>query len=511
MGLDEQDIRDFLGAEYRRLVAGLTLLAESQAIAEEAVQEALGRAWERTERAEHIEHLVGWVAVVAANILRSALRRRLAERRARGRLGRAGHGLTDTMAAVDERADVARAIAALPHRQRQITVLHYFADLSIADIAAGLRMNENAVKGALHRARRSLARALGEHESEEADDMPGVDNRVRRTVEWLSGRVDPLDAFDRVLIRKNHRRTMRRLGMAALTVVVLAGTAGRTLALARVFAFGQGIKNPTVEPAPNVSATPPAPSPAQGPSPAPGPSPPSVGRGCDASRVVGDFSGDFNLDVATVARTRCLGPGQGGSPAPEWSLDVRWGPVGENGQSTEGVFQLPECRNACRAIGPVDVDGNGTAELGLVAQDGSFFETVEILELPASEAGPQVWTVAPPGAPGHPAGKPARFALGSSLRGLAFLSCRTTAAGHVVVASAALRARLGTIWQVHETAFSANGQFTFEQTRDYTLPYDPNRYRAVPVLPASPSSSPGRKLRSRARARSRWPGASRGR
>src|SRR5919197_1819589 len=120
MGLDEQDIRDFLGAEYRRLVAGLTLLAESQAIAEEAVQEALGRAWERTERAEHIEHLVGWVAVVAANILRSALRRRLAERRARGRLGRAGHGLTDTMGAGGEGGDVGPGIAALPPPPRQI-------------------------------------------------------------------------------------------------------------------------------------------------------------------------------------------------------------------------------------------------------------------------------------------------------------------------------------------------------------------------------------------------------
>jgi sigma-70-like protein len=81
--LDEPTIRDFIAGDYRRLVAGLTRLAGDRGTAEEAVQEAMAQAWERSDRGEHIESLTGWVAVVATNLLRSAFRRRLLERRAR--------------------------------------------------------------------------------------------------------------------------------------------------------------------------------------------------------------------------------------------------------------------------------------------------------------------------------------------------------------------------------------------------------------------------------------------
>ena len=66
--LDEFAIREFLQTHGRRIVAGLSILAGSQAVAEEAVQEALARAWERSERGERIESLAGWVATVATNI-----------------------------------------------------------------------------------------------------------------------------------------------------------------------------------------------------------------------------------------------------------------------------------------------------------------------------------------------------------------------------------------------------------------------------------------------------------
>ncbi|HKZ76153.1 MAG TPA: hypothetical protein VJ259_05765, partial [Actinomycetota bacterium] len=55
--IDEIAIREFLYGDYPRLVAGVALVAGSRPAAEDAVQEALARAWERSERGEEIESL----------------------------------------------------------------------------------------------------------------------------------------------------------------------------------------------------------------------------------------------------------------------------------------------------------------------------------------------------------------------------------------------------------------------------------------------------------------------
>jgi RNA polymerase sigma-70 factor, ECF subfamily len=172
--LPHDSLAEFLEGDYRRLVAGLALVAGSRAAAEDAVQEALARAWERAQRGEQISSLSGYVAVAAINLLRSGFRRLLVERRARQRL-REGLHQTPTrpeayLATADLRVDLARALAALPRRQREAVVLHYFADLSIQDIALALGTRPDTAKGLLHRGRRSLQRLLGPGYQEGVDD-----------------------------------------------------------------------------------------------------------------------------------------------------------------------------------------------------------------------------------------------------------------------------------------------------------------------------------------------------
>jgi len=65
----------------------------------------------------------------------------------------------DVLAVVRDRA-VAAAVAALPPRQRACVVLHYFAGLSDAEVAADLGVSVGSVKTHLHRARAALARRL---------------------------------------------------------------------------------------------------------------------------------------------------------------------------------------------------------------------------------------------------------------------------------------------------------------------------------------------------------------
>jgi RNA polymerase sigma-70 factor (ECF subfamily) len=149
-------------------VAGIALVAGSRPAAEDAVQEALARAWERSLRGESIDRLEAWVTTVAMNLARSRLRRIRAEWRARGRLE-----ATPAATPGPERADLRRALEALPRRQREVTVLHYYLDLDVAEVARTLGVSPGAVKASLHVARRALARSLGEpDEEEEANVVP---------------------------------------------------------------------------------------------------------------------------------------------------------------------------------------------------------------------------------------------------------------------------------------------------------------------------------------------------
>src|SRR5262249_54201786 len=133
--------------------------------AEDAVQEALARAWERSERGERIESLPAWVTTVATNLIRSGLRRIRAERRARSRAQ-----LSSPAPNVDVRVDIATALKTLPRRQREATVLRYYLDMDVADVARTLRVSEGSVKTTLYRARQALAVRLGEPIPVEGND-----------------------------------------------------------------------------------------------------------------------------------------------------------------------------------------------------------------------------------------------------------------------------------------------------------------------------------------------------
>jgi RNA polymerase sigma-70 factor, ECF subfamily len=127
----------------------------------------VARAWERSERGDEIESLTGWVTAVSLNLARSRLRRMGAERRARFRLGTRERS---PIASPEDRVDITRALAALPRRQREVTVLRYYLGMDVKEVADALGMSEGTAKTTLFRARRALARALGESDLEEAND-----------------------------------------------------------------------------------------------------------------------------------------------------------------------------------------------------------------------------------------------------------------------------------------------------------------------------------------------------
>ncbi len=168
---DEGRFDEFYRVEYARLVGALSLVTGSRAEAQDAVDEALARAWEQLGRGRELASLSAWARVTAMNLARGLLRRRAVERRARARLA-----ASDLVGPDDDTTltvlDVRRALAELSRRQREVAVLHYLLDLPVAQIAVELRIREGTVKSMLSRARAALATLITSKASEVDHDTP---------------------------------------------------------------------------------------------------------------------------------------------------------------------------------------------------------------------------------------------------------------------------------------------------------------------------------------------------
>lgn len=166
----EARLQAFVEDEYRQVVATVEFVCGSLATAEDAVQEAMARAWERESRGEAIYRLPAWITTVALNLARSQMRRWRSERKARTRLEPLHRDLPDAPSASGDAHAVREALRALPRRQREVTALRYYLGLDVAAIAEWLGIGEGTVKAQLFRARQALAIALRDEPYEEDVD-----------------------------------------------------------------------------------------------------------------------------------------------------------------------------------------------------------------------------------------------------------------------------------------------------------------------------------------------------
>jgi RNA polymerase sigma factor (sigma-70 family) len=153
VGVGSDEVEALARTEYERLVRAVTMACGSLTLAEDAVQEAFARAWRRADEGGTFSHLAGWVVTVALNQTRRVHR---GDSSVPGGPSERHSPNSDRTEAIALRT----AVAALPTRQREVIVMHYFLDWSISMIAASLDVSEGNVKNALFRGRRSLAAQL---------------------------------------------------------------------------------------------------------------------------------------------------------------------------------------------------------------------------------------------------------------------------------------------------------------------------------------------------------------
>lgn len=151
----DQEFDEFYLAQYAKVAGYCWRLVGDRELAHDLTQEAFARMVARWRR---IEDPRAYVYRVATNLVRRSWQERDQSRLATEAVAAA---LVGEWPGPDTSAVGLRdAVSALPRRLREVVLLHYFADLSVADVAAAVGRPTGTVKRQLSEARMCLARAL---------------------------------------------------------------------------------------------------------------------------------------------------------------------------------------------------------------------------------------------------------------------------------------------------------------------------------------------------------------
>jgi RNA polymerase sigma-70 factor (sigma-E family) len=153
---DLDDFDAFYRASRQRLLGFIFMLTGDVGEAQDAVQEAFIRAWQRWPVVRDYDNPEGWVRMVAGRIATSRWRTMRSRTNAHRR-----HGLTGPVAEPGtETVDVVAALRKLPNELRVAIVLYYLLELPVADVARETGAPIGTVKARLARGRRALADLL---------------------------------------------------------------------------------------------------------------------------------------------------------------------------------------------------------------------------------------------------------------------------------------------------------------------------------------------------------------
>jgi len=148
---------DFFEVEHESLFGALYLLTGNRSDAEDLMQLAFLRVWERWTVVQGMENPTGYLYRTALNAFRSQRRRAtVAARRVLGQM-RGG----DPMVGIESRDEVDRALATLTPRQREALVLVDLLQFPADEAARLLRIAPSTLRVQLARGRERARNELG--------------------------------------------------------------------------------------------------------------------------------------------------------------------------------------------------------------------------------------------------------------------------------------------------------------------------------------------------------------
>jgi RNA polymerase sigma-70 factor (ECF subfamily) len=152
MSLQPLSFEEFFEVQRSRLFGMLTLVTGNRFEAEEIMQDAFLRVWERWDRVSAMQEPGGYLYLTAMNVFRSRYRRAaLALRRTA-----AVAPTEDALATVEDRDLVVRALRGLSPRQRAAIVLTVYAGFTSEEAGRALGMQAGTVRTLATRAKHAM-------------------------------------------------------------------------------------------------------------------------------------------------------------------------------------------------------------------------------------------------------------------------------------------------------------------------------------------------------------------
>ncbi|MGA4669865.1 RNA polymerase sigma factor [Propionibacteriaceae bacterium Y1923] len=151
--MDEASFDNLYQTSFNRLVAQIYAMCGNLTEAQDCVQEAFIRAWDKRKKLDQAQSPEAWVRTVAYRLAVSRWRK---NRKAYRDPDRAVESPVSREPNPD-RVALDRALAQISPEQRRVIVLHHFADLTVAEIAQEVGAPAGTVKARLSRGRAALA------------------------------------------------------------------------------------------------------------------------------------------------------------------------------------------------------------------------------------------------------------------------------------------------------------------------------------------------------------------
>jgi RNA polymerase sigma-70 factor (ECF subfamily) len=158
----DEDFERLYAAEAAGLFSFLAYRTGDRALAEDLLADAFERALRARRRFDRRRgSQKTWLYAIALNVLRDHARRQGAEARAFERAGAHGDALEDAaLAGVEDREQLARALAGLAPEEREAIALRFGAELTVPEMAEVLGEKLTTMEGRVYRALRKLREAI---------------------------------------------------------------------------------------------------------------------------------------------------------------------------------------------------------------------------------------------------------------------------------------------------------------------------------------------------------------
>lgn len=148
---------------YERIYLFMRAMGHDSQMSEDLTQEAFMRAWYHIGQLRDGRALTGWLFRIASNVSRLHWRKHKHSDRVHAEQAEPADDGVDGLAHADRREQFAHlheAVARLPWKLRQVIVLHYMDQLTIAEAAEAVQVRTGTLKSRLNRALEALRQQI---------------------------------------------------------------------------------------------------------------------------------------------------------------------------------------------------------------------------------------------------------------------------------------------------------------------------------------------------------------